>query len=1021
MRYRILGGVAVHDGDRWREVDAAKPRSLLAALLIRTGDVLPVDQLLFELWGDRPPRTAPTQIHGYVLRIRRALGETGAQSLVTVAPGYRLVVGDDDLDALVFVRRAEQGRSALRAGDAERAAELFDEALAMWHGPALADVAPTPLVTGIVRRMTELRLATTEYRVDAELALGRHAEVIDDLWRHVEEHPLRETSWRQLMVALDRAGRRADALRAYERLRAILVDHSGIEPGPELRRLHDDLRRPIPRQVPPVAKLVGREAELARLDSLADLAQGGEVVVATVAGPAGIGKTALARHWAHRAADRFPDGHLYVDLHGYATGPAVPPHTVLTRFLHALGVPDDEVPADEDTLSALYRSRLSGKRVLVVLDNARDADQVRPLLPGPSASLVLVTSRDDLRGLTATHGALLLRLPVLAPDAAVAVLGRAGVGGLGAAGADLAELAALCGHLPLALRIAAGKLAARTPVASLVSALREGNHLTELAHRRTAVRAAFDVSYAALPEAARRTFRLLGVVPGPDFAASTVAALTGVPEVAAAAVLDRLAGAHMVEQSGPGRFTCHDLLRRYARDLAGIGSGAERRRLADHYLASALRAAQFVSPHMARVPGPPVPVTPVALADHRAALAWLDAERANLVASVGIAPGGWRLVDALRGYFSTRFPREDWAAAAKAGLAVAVAEESAPGRAAMHLSLGHLAWCDGRLTDSLRHYRAARTWSERANWREGESTALSGVGRAELGLGRPEEALGTLADALAIDRTISFRAGEARELHNIGLAHQSLGRLADAVDHQERALTLYEELGDRRGRCLVADNLGLVRRLTDPADPAGEPLEARSEALTLGADIGWPHAQAEALRALAAAHLDADRFAEARGYADRAVALARVGGEHHVRVGALNVLGDALAALGQFAGAGRCYTEALNATSASGFAAGHVDALLGLADLRLRRGRPAEALPWAEQALTSASKHQLRVLEGQALTVLAEATASLGHRAEAARHAEQALATHRDTGHRPGADRALRLLDELDGPGADVE
>ena len=298
---------------------------------------------------------------------------------------------------------------------------------------------------------------------------------------------------------------------------------------------------------------------------------------------------------------------------------------------------------------------------------------------------------------------------------------------------------------------------------------------------------------------------------------------------------------------------------------------------------------------MARVPGPPVPVTPVALADHRAALAWLDAERANLVASVGIAPGGWRLVDALRGYFSTRFPREDWAAAAKAGLAVAVAEESAPGRAAMHLSLGHLAWCDGRLTDSLRHYRAARTWSERANWREGESTALSGVGRAEIGLGRPEEALGTLADALAIDRTISFRAGEARELHNIGLAHQSLGRLADAVDHQERALTLYEELGDRRGRCLVADNLGLVRRLTDPADPAGEPLEARSEALTLGADIGWPHAQAEALRALAAAHLDADRFAEARGYADRAVALARVGGEHHVRVGALNVLGDALA------------------------------------------------------------------------------------------------------------------------------
>jgi DNA-binding SARP family transcriptional activator len=1002
MRFRILGSVAVHDGTRWRELGAAKPRSLLAALLVRTGDVLPVDRLLFELWGDQPPKSAFTQIHGYVLRIRRALGETGARSLVTVAPGYRLIVDAGELDALVFVRLAEQGRAALRAGDTERAAELLGDALALWHGPALADVAPTPLVSGAARRLTELRLTTWEHRVDADLALGRHAEVIDELYRHVDANPLRETFWRQLMVALDRTGRRADAVRAYERLREILVDHSGIEPGAQLRELHDDLSRPAPRQVPQVAKLVGRDGELATLDELAERAASVEPVVATVAGPAGIGKTALVRHWARRAVDRFPDGQLYVDLHGYDTGPSVSPQTVLTRFLHALGVPDDEVPTEEDTLGALYRSRLSGKRVLVVLDNARDAHQVRPLLPGPSSCLVLVTSRDDLRGLTATHGAHLLRLPVLGPAAAVALLGRAGVAD------DLAELATLCGHLPLALRIAAGKLAARTPVASLVAALREGNHLTELAHRRTAVRAAFDVSYAALPEPARRMFRLIGVVPGPDFSAQTVAALAGLPDATAAAVLDRLAAAHMVEPSGPGRFTCHDLLRRYARDLAGVGSGAERRRLADHYLGTALRAAHFVSPHMARVPGPPVPVPPLALADHDAALAWLDEERANLVAAVGMAPGGWRLVDALRGYFSTRFPREEWAAAAKAGYAMAAAEGSTPGQAAMHLSLGHLAWCDGRLTDALTHYAAARTWSRRAGWREGESTALNGIGRAELSLGRPTEALRTLRYALAIDRTIAFRAGEARELHNIGLAHQSLGRLADAVDHQEQALTLYEELGDRRGRCLVADNLGWVRRLVGEQD---EPLDEKS--FTRCVDLDWPNAQAESLRALAATHRDAERFADAVGYADRAVTLARAGGEHQVRVDALNVLGDALTGLGQFASASRCYTEALNATSASGFAAGRVDALLGLAGLRLRRGRPAEALTWAEQARAAANSHQLRMLEGRALTVLAEVTASLGRHDEAAQHAEQALATHRDTGHRAGAARAGALLDRI--------
>lgn len=998
MRYRMLGNVAAHDGDRWRGIAATKPRALFAALLIRCGDVLTVDQLLFELWGDRPPRTALTQIHGYVLRIRRALGEDGAESLLTVAPGYRLAVGEHDLDSTVFTDLADEGRAALRAGDAEHAAEVLGGALAIWRGPALADVPPSPLVTGIRRRLTELRHGAWEARIDADLALGRHTELVDELARHVDAHPLRERPWRQLMQALTRAGRRDEALAAYDQLRAILIEHSGIEPGAELRELHDELRRPVPHQVPMVPKLVGRAAELATLDTLADRVPG--PVVATVAGPAGIGKTALVRHWASRSNGRFPDGQLYADLHGYSSGPATTPSAVLAAFLHSLGVPPADVPADEDARGALYRSRLAGRRVLVVLDNARDAGQVRPLLPGPSACLVLVTSRDDLRGLTATHGAHLLRLPVLEPAAAVVLLGRPGE--------DVDELATLCGHLPLALRIAAGKLAASTTLSDLVAALRAGD-LTELAHRRTAVRAAFDDSYAALPEAAKRTFRLLGLVPGQDFTATAVAALTDVPVAAAAAVLDRLAAAHMVEPSGPDRFSCHDLLRRYARELAPPDSAAARRGLADHYLATALHAADHVSPNMARVPGPPVAMAPVPLADHAAALAWLDAERANLVAAVGLAPGGWRLVDALRGYLSMRLPRGGWAAAAKMGLAAAVAERSAAGQSAMHLSLGHLAWCEGRYADSDAHYQTARTWARGAEWLEGESTAMNGLGRGAIGVGRLSDALRTLSDALAIDRVAGFRAGEARELYNLGLALQGLGRLTEAVEHQRQALTLYEELGDRRGVCVVTDNLGWVRRLAGGAGSLAE----HTSALALGADIGWEHAQAGVLRTLAALHRDARHFTAARRYADRAVALARVGGEHQTQVAALNVLGDALAGLDRYAAAHHYYTEALAAADLSGFAAGRVDALVGLAELHLRLPDPATAHTLAAQAVVAARAHHLRVQEGKALTSLAAAATALGHHEEATRHAERALATHQETGHPAGAEEALSLLKGL--------
>jgi DNA-binding SARP family transcriptional activator len=987
VRYRMLGTITAHDGTHWQPVAAAKPRALLAALLIRAGDVLTLDQLLFELWGDQPPRTAPTQIHGYVLRIRRLLGERHAQSLVTAGPGYRLIIEDGEIDTRVFAQRAAQGRAALRDGDVEHAVDLLGGALAMWRGPALADVAASPLVNGLRKRLTELRHVTWEARVTADLTLGRHTGLVDEIERHVDAHPLRERPWRQLMLALDRAGRRDEAIAAYQRVRTILVDHSGIEPGLELRRLYDELRRPRPHLVPKVPKLVGRAAELTALDALAE---SDGPVIAAVTGPAGIGKTALVRHWA-ADRDRFPDGSLHADLRGYGHGSPARPSAVLATFLQALGVPAAAIPPDEDSRAALYRSRLAGRHAVVILDNARDAAQVRPLLPGPSRCVVIVTSRDDLRGLAASHGAHLLRLPVLEPAAAIALLGGTDT--------DVAELAALCGHLPLALRIAARRLAARTPVSALLEALRSDD-LDGFAHRNAAVRAAFDHSYRALPAAAQYVFRLLGLTPGREFTAHAVAALAALPLPAATAVLDRLAAAHMIEPAGRGRFACHELLHRYAHELAPDDPAASRR-LADHYLATALRAAVLVSPNMARVPGPPVTAEPVPFTDHAAAVAWLDAERANLVAL-----GGWRLVDALRGYFSMRSCRADWAAAARAGLARAVAEGATAGQSAMAISLGLLAWCEGQYADARARYREAAAFARCARWREGEATALNGVGRAEVGLGRPRAGRRVLTEALAIDRAVGFRAGEARELHNIGLAMQHEGLLEAAVTHQEQALALYTELGDIRGQCVVADALAWARQLAGlPTD-----LAEHTAALALGAGIGWDAAQAGVLRTIAARHRDAGRFTTAREYATRALALARDGGEHQVTVDSLTVLGDALSGLGLYPDARRSYTEALSAAAASGFVTGRVDALLGLAQLHVRSGEPATGEVWARNAVAAARRHGLLLREAWSLTALAGATAARGRHAEAVRYAKDALAACERSGHHAGTATVLSIM-----------
>ncbi len=542
-RFRMLGPLEVSSGSGgWNGIGSAKRRALLATLLIRAGEAVRVEQLIDELWGAEPPGSAATQVHGHVSWLRRALGDERGRLLVTDEHGYRLEVTDRQLDVGEFDELSARGRAALRRGDAEDAADLLRRALALWRGNPLSDVLPTELVTTAAERLTGRWLDTWESTVDAELACGRDSALVAELTQQVELYPLRERMWRQLMLALHRTGRQAEALATFQRVRRTWMAELGEEPSAELRRLHQELLAPVerivPRQLPPAPAFVGRAAELAGI---------GHGVTAIVGG-AGVGKTALAVHWGAQAADRFPDGQLYVDLRGFDRRPALAAADVLARFLQALGVP---VPDGEDERAAVFRTALADRRLLVVLDNARDPDHVRPLLPGPSPTEVLITSRDDLRGLVVTHGVRRLTLgPLPSADADALLAHVLGPG-------DFGELAELCDFLPLALRIAAANLSARPQqtVADLVAALRTGDPLAELSvagDPMVGVRAALDLSRAALTPVERHVFSLLAK----DI--TTVG-----PEV------DRLAALHLITQSGPYRHTMPALIHRYALDVAG--------------------------------------------------------------------------------------------------------------------------------------------------------------------------------------------------------------------------------------------------------------------------------------------------------------------------------------------------------------------------------------------------------------------------------------------------------------------
>jgi tetratricopeptide (TPR) repeat protein/transcriptional regulator with XRE-family HTH domain len=784
---------------------------------------------------------------------------------------------------------------------------------------------------------------------------------------------------------------------------------------------------PVPAQLPAdVAAFTGRDDSLRRLDTIlrAGAGQPAAVTICAITGPAGVGKTALAVHWAHHARHRFPDGQLYVNLRGYDTGPPLRPIEALARLLHALGVPADQVPTEVTESAALFRSLLADRRMLVVLDNAQHPMQVRPLLPGSPASLVVVTSRDTLTGLVAREGAHRLSLGVLSGAEARVLLARVlGADRVAAEPEAAAELAHLCDHLPLALRISAANLVGRPAdsIADLVGQLGRGNRLEELAIHGDdsfGVRAAFDLSYQALPEPVRRTFRLVGLVPGPDLTVPAAAALTGDLPETARRNLDMLAAAHLVDPQSPGRYALHDLLRLYASERAEQEDGASCRdaavdRLLDWYLETTRAAADLLYPQILRLESSrPSAGPPVGFTDGAGALVWLGAERANLLAGVqhaaarGPAEMSWLLTDLLRGYFWQTRQTVDWLEATRAGQAAATAAGDGRARAAMEISTAMACHCMQRYPEALRHYTVAAELAATAGWPDAEGAALGNLGLVHAEMGDLRQGAACQQRVLEIARASGRNESQVAALNNLGWAYGQLGELRVAADRLAEALNIPLGPGDTT-KAHTLDNLGTAERFLGNLGRARECLD---RALAAYRAVGNRYGEAEVKHDLALLHLDSGRPRAAAEAAAEALTLAVDNDDRRNQANIHNVLGH-LASLDRRPQQALAeHDRALELADETSARFTEADARIGLAVAFRRQRQHGRSLAEAGKALKLARHGGYAVLEGQAVTTLGETLLASGDHRRAAEHARVAVDLAERTGHRLGLAHARRLL-----------
>ncbi|MEV0233943.1 BTAD domain-containing putative transcriptional regulator [Nonomuraea sp. NPDC050786] len=1040
-RFALLGPVAVNGPGGPIALGSPKQRTVLAALLLHANRAVPDDRLIDLVWGERAPRTALARLHVYVHELRTLIGR---ERISRAGAGYRAHVAADELDLSLFERHRLAARADAAEGRHAGAAARLRTATALWRGAALAGTSPE-LIRQERPGLEDRRTCALEELYDAELACGRHTGVLGELRTAVAEHPLRERLVGQLMLALHRCERRSEALTVYRDTRQRLVTELGIEPGGPLRQLHQRLLREdepdspgqagsfdqnmaaarpaeLPREVRGFA---GRDAELAWLQECL----GGGDGVCVVSGTAGMGKTALAVHWAHQVKDRFPDGQLYIDLRGYdQEHEPLTTAAALSRLLISLGcgpgsMPGgfghDQAPGGLEARLGLYRSLLAGRSYLLVLDNARTAAQVEQLLPPTGAAIV--TSRHRLGELVVRAGARQRSLGPLSEGDGRALLD----GVLGPAREPVESdargtLVRVCGGLPLALRIAAANAAARpadgtTAVAAELAAGDTLAGLTLDGAGDNAVTVAFSASYRALAPAEQRVFRLLGLVPGPDVTVAAAAAVTGLPPAAARASLGALAAAHLLEHHVTDRYRFHDLVRLYA--VAEAERDPERAaawdRLLGHYLDLGAAIAARCAPGEYLLPGsrPPAGTLPGSRPPAGTS-GVIDLDVLNLLAALVRAierdpgPQAWRLADLVRAICARTGHIGEWVEVAPALLAVTSAHEVPAVAAMLHIGMGDGLFRTGRRTEAIGHLEEAVRIAHDSGEREGEAAATMGLSFARAWTGDLTGAIADNVQAARLFEELGSVPGRVRALNALGYQHHHLGRLDLAERYCRQALTLsrrhdlpYAEGADLR-------QLGAVLLDQGRYDEAEECLRRSAALIT---SIGG-HGAATTRIWISRLHWENGRWEQAREEALGALGVCRGQGDRLVEAAGLVALADAVIPLGLTAEAADSLDLADEVIGAAGLPWHRSYALLARARLHDARDDPEGALRHALRGYAVAAENTYRLPELAALTELARLERRRGDHEAAARHADRALRLCGRIGHAPCAEKLAPLL-----------